>query len=519
MKKKQNRKNKAVRGLLLALFCVVALSGCSGKPKKSTLTQVYVNGIAVGQVTDESTVESIFLSARKEVAREGDGLVYMDVTLTTDSDGVLYEVTEATALEQVKNNIKTVMRDSIVVKPEKSYTVKMNDYMVNVESKEAAQQLLQAVVDKYDENHEFSVELLQDRDRDLKVMTARVSLKEEAQEDTIQTDLAGIGTAFWKYYEAADTQGEKDFDDYDYGTLTMGFTEQVEIVEAYLPKNQVTEITKAIENVTKEQETKTVYKVASGDTLSEIAIKVNIPMDRIVEMNDSLESTSSTLRVDQELVITVPEPEVSVERNEVNYYEEIYDAPIVYIDRDDWYTTETHVIQQPSAGFRKIVADEYYVNDKLVTRNILKEEIVMEAVEKIVERGTKIPPTYIKPISGGRFTSGFGKRKAPTKGASTYHKGIDWATPTGTAVYASCGGKVSKAGWGSGYGNVIYIDHEDGRQTRYGHLSKILVSVGDKVKQGDKIALSGNTGVSTGPHVHFEILIDGTQVNPLKYLN
>ena len=84
---------------------------------------------------------------------------------------------------------------------------------------------------------------------------------------------------------------------------------------------------------------------------------------------------------------------------------------------------------------------------------------------------------------------------------------------------ASSAGTVSKAGWGRGYGYVVYIDHADGRQTRYGHLSKVLVSVGQKVSQGDKIALSGNTGVSTGPHVHFEILINGTQVNPMDYLN
>lgn len=76
-----------------------------------------------------------------------------------------------------------------------------------------------------------------------------------------------------------------------------------------------------------------------------------------------------------------------------------------------------------------------------------------------------------------------------------------------------------RAGWGSGYGYVVYIDHEDGRQTRYAHLSKILVKVGQKVKQNDKIALSGMTGNVTGPHLHFEILINGSQVNPEKYLD
>ena len=205
-------------------------------------------------------------------------------------------------------------------------------------------------------------------------------------------------------------------------------------------------------------------------------------------------------------------------RVEENYYEEIYDADVIYVDNDSWYTTQTKVLQQPSAGFRKIVANETYVNNKRVSREILKEEIVMEAVPKIVERGTKIPPSYIKPISGGRLSSGFGKRTAPTKGASTYHKGVDWAVPVGTAVFASCGGTVAKAGWGSGYGYVVYINHEDGRQTRYGHLSKVLVKVGQTVKQGERIALSGNTGITSGPHLHFEILIGGKQVNPLKYL-
>ena len=149
----------------------------------------------------------------------------------------------------------------------------------------------------------------------------------------------------------------------------------------------------------------------------------------------------------------------------------------------------------------------------------LKEEVTYEPVAKIVERGTKIPPTYIKPISGGRLSSGFGRRRAPKAGASTYHKGVDWATATGTPVYASSGGVVSKAGWGRGYGYVVYIDHPDGRQTRYGHLSRVLVSAGQSVSQGQRIALSGNTGVSTGPHLHFEILINGSQVNPLNYLN
>ena len=260
------------------------------------------------------------------------------------------------------------------------------------------------------------------------------------------------------------------------------------------------------------------YIVQSGDTLSEISIKVNIPMDELVAMNSSLDSVNSTIRVGDKLTITIPEPELSLLHTQDVYVEEIYDAPVQYVDNTSWYTTQTKVLQQPSAGFRKAVLRISYENDTEKDREVLDQVVLKEAVPKIVERGTKIPPTYIKPISGGRISSYFGKRKAPTKGASTYHKAVDWAIPRGTAVKASCGGTVAKAGWGSGYGYVVYINHDDGRQTRYAHLSKVLVKAGQRVQQGDLIAKSGNTGVSSGPHLHFELLINGRQVDPLKYI-
>ena len=230
-------------------------------------------------------------------------------------------------------------------------------------------------------------------------------------------------------------------------------------------------------------------------------------------MNENLEDENSTIRVGDELIVTIQEPTLSVVRTEDIYYEENYDAEVQYVYNDSWYTTESVVRQQPSAGHRKVIASVSYRNNSVTGRDIMKEEVSLAAVPKIVEIGTKTPPTYIKPISGGRFTSGFKKRWG------RWHKGVDWATPIGTAVMASSGGTVARAGWGSGYGYVVYINHADGRQTRYGHLSKILVKTGQTVKQGQKIALSGNTGRSTGPHVHFEILIGGTQVNPLNYLN
>lgn len=482
---------------------------------------IQVNGQEVGCIGNVEKAEELLTQARRNIAMQEEELVFMDVDMTFTGEEVLWGRVDDRDL--VVENMEKVLRSGIKETMQRSYTVKVNEYMVNLSNVDEVKALLQAALDKYDSEQKFTVDLVHDSNREFNVLTAdvveREAIEEEAQEGFVMTSSeAGIQTLFNDITKNAEPEKEKGFEDYELGLISMDFSEEVEIVEAYLPQNQISTMEAAIDEVTKEQETKTIYEVVSGDTLSEISIKVNIPIDTLVEMNEELEDENSTIRVGQELVITIPEPELSVERREENYYEEIYDADVIYVDEDSWYTNQTQVLQQPSAGFRKVIAIESYLNDKQVDREIVKEEVVAEAVPKIVKRGTKIPPTYIKPISGGRLSSPFGRRSAPKKGASTYHKGIDWAIPTGSAVVASCGGTVVRAGWGSGYGYVVYINHEDGRQTRYGHLSKVLVKTGEKVKQGERIALSGNTGVSTGPHLHFEILINGKQVNPAKYM-
>ncbi len=479
---------------------------------------IQVNGQDVGTLGDKDSIDELLLQARKNVVSGSDELVFMDADMVVVGEQVLWgEVDEE---EEVAARMEEALRSSIRQTLHRSYTLKVDEYTINLSSIGDVQAVLQAAIDKYGNDGKFAIALRNDENRQFGMLTAEVvAAADQAEDDWHSYVEAGVQSLITDITGEQETAQRVRFEDYELGIQTMDFANDVEIVETYLPESQLTGLEQAISLVIMEQETPSIYEVAAGDTLSEIAIKVNIPMDTIIEMNDQLEDENSILQIGDELLITVPEPELSVARVEEEYYEEIYDADIIYIENDNWYTNETVVHQQPSAGFRKVVADVSYLNDKETGREILKEEIVMEAVPKIVERGTKIPPTYIRPISGGVQTSGFGRRSAPTRGASSYHKGIDWATPTGTPVYASCGGTVAKAGWGSGYGYVVYINHEDGRQTRYGHLSKVLVSAGQTVKQGDRIALSGSTGISTGPHLHFEILINGTQVNPLDYLN
>jgi murein DD-endopeptidase MepM/ murein hydrolase activator NlpD len=138
-------------------------------------------------------------------------------------------------------------------------------------------------------------------------------------------------------------------------------------------------------------------------------------------------------------------------------------------------------------------------------------------LDNIAEGAIAVPSE--KPVKSAEFTSGFGIRSDPFKGYAARHAGIDLAAPLGTPVYATADGIVSDAGWNSGgYGNLIKIDHGRGIETRYGHLSAVLVHPGQHIVRGQQIARMGSTGRSTGSHLHYEVRIDGAAVNPIPFM-
>lgn len=118
----------------------------------------------------------------------------------------------------------------------------------------------------------------------------------------------------------------------------------------------------------------------------------------------------------------------------------------------------------------------------------------------------------------GVLGSSFGGRSDPFSGEGAFHTGVDLAVPSGTPVRASADGVVMNAGWGGAYGKLVVIDHGNGLQTYYAHLSQFLILPGQEVRRGEVIALSGATGRATGPHVHYEVRLHGTPVNPYKYM-
>ena len=123
------------------------------------------------------------------------------------------------------------------------------------------------------------------------------------------------------------------------------------------------------------------------------------------------------------------------------------------------------------------------------------------------------------PVSVGFYSSNFGWRLDPFTGQRAMHEGVDFVAESGTPIKASAGGIVIYAEYHLGYGNMIEVDHGNGLVSRYAHASKRLVKVGDVVLRGQKIGEVGSTGRSTGPHLHFEVLLNGTPQNPTRYLN
>lgn len=121
------------------------------------------------------------------------------------------------------------------------------------------------------------------------------------------------------------------------------------------------------------------------------------------------------------------------------------------------------------------------------------------------------------PLTSARFSSGFGLRAHPLLGGNRSHSGVDLAAPQGTPVYAPASGIVRQAQWQGGYGLLVAIEHAGGMQTRYGHLSRIAVVPGQAVGTGAVIGYVGSTGLSTGPHLHYEVRIHGAAVNPLRH--
>lgn len=500
---KYNRKLKWTfikTALAVSFAMVVAYPWFSSlSTTKEGYYKVVLNGEELGAVGDPSIVDEAYLAARLDIEHENEASVYIDYDLQVYEEDKLYG--RKLSADELKEKMYSLLTESSVEVKEKAYIVDIEGMSITLGSREDVVALLNAAKHKYDEDNQFATILTDGLDSRFSYISYEfINLNTEIKNNAIV--MASEGS------EATPLAEEPVGSD---GVRNISFDEEVEIIEAYVSKSQITPLSEAIEQVTKENEESKIYEVKSGDTLSGIAASYNLTLDELLNMNPDIKESMKIFPGDR-VNVTVPEPALSVVLEERKTYEESYNLPVRYVYNDSQYTTYSKVLNEGSEGYREVVADISYINGVETGRKIIKEKVIQEPVERVVEVGTITPPTFIYPMSSGRLSSGFGPRWG------RLHGGVDWAVSTGTSVWASCGGTVTQAGWFSTYGYCVTITHGNGMQTRYAHLSKVLVSVGQYVKQGEVIGRSGNTGNSTGPHLHFEIIVNGVRVNPFNYL-
>jgi murein DD-endopeptidase MepM/ murein hydrolase activator NlpD len=235
------------------------------------------------------------------------------------------------------------------------------------------------------------------------------------------------------------------------------------------------------------------YRVKSGDTVEGIARAFGLSLDAVIASNN-IRNVRSGLKAGQ--TIRIPN----------------MDGIPYTVRRGDSYLK---IASSQDVPLEAILDANDIQDDSISPGTVL---FIPGARMRSEDLKLALGEMFIYPVQG-RYTSAFGWRNDPFTHTRLYHAGMDLAAPTGTSVKASAAGRVSAIGFNNIYGNFVILTHGNGYQTMYGHLSKILVSTGSYAGQGALIGRVGNTGRSTGPHLHFAVFKNGRAINPLEILN
>lgn len=493
-----------VGGMSAACFvCLFAIPFAEKKLLKNEVGyySVVLNGTEIGSANTREEAEQALADARLRFAQESSTLVYMDnrIEIVEESKLVATRMNRDELSAAIYSNLFACVADK---EKETAYTVRIDDFTVTLATKDEVIELMERVTSKYDTNNEFQVNLAAS---DGSAGTYAVDVVKSEIKST-DTDIVAAALNGEAPVVLEDNTVRQD------GITGISFKQNVVVNETLASGATIISVEDAYDMITKEKEEKEVYYVEEGDCLSVIAKNNNLSLEELFALNEGMDENSLIVPGD-EIIITVPTSEISVIMSKEMTYEEDYNAQIQYVDDDTAYRGQNRVISEGTTGHRKVTAAITYENGIQTDIQYLEEIIMVESEPQVIAVGTLTAPTYIKPVSGGSLSSTYGGRWG------TFHKGVDWSVSVGTPVKAAAAGKVVRAGFYSDYGYCVDIQHSDGSMTRYAHLNSISVSNGQSVSQGQTIAASGNTGYSTGPHLHFEIWINGSTVNPLNYVS
>ncbi len=305
-----------------------------------------------------------------------------------------------------------------------------------------------------------------------------------------------------------------DSDDVEYEYI--GFVEDVKIEPYSTRLTNITSRSEAVDIISSGGQEAAEYTVVEGDSFYGICDKLGISSSELKALNPGF-TEDAMIHVGDTLVIERTVPLLTLETVEITTFAESIPYETEYQDSSYYYEGEEVTSRSGQNGRARITARLTRHNGDIMSREDLSEEVIIEPVSEIILVGTKkVPPkigtgTFIRPVNVP-ISSRYGWRWG------RMHYGDDYATSSGTPIKASDGGTVSLAGWYYGYGYTVIINHGGGVQTLYGHCSALYVSAGERVFQGQTIAAVGNTGNSTGPHCHFEIIVNGNHVDPSLYV-
>lgn len=467
---------------------------------------------------------------------EGQEAVAQAIELVIEELGYDPEVAQAITYKEIYSLENTYIEEEILAEALKDDLIQNldrikikacvmkigDDFTVAVEDQDAVKEVLANAQSIYVTSEDIKVDISLEKDqRNSLVITPLVIMQKEelgdrafVTSDNMEEDIKlGLVTE-----ESTDEDVEEIDRRSDGVTVAIEFAEEVLIVEGYAYEDDIKDISEATELITKEHAEAKMYKISTGDVPSIIAENNDMKLSDLYRLNPDLKGNERTMQVGAELVVMVPEPELSVTTKEEVVYTESIAKGVTYVENPDKYVGSNATTDEGYNGVLQITAIVSKLNGDETGREITDETVIKEAKDKVILKGVKPLPVkgatgnFISPLESYRITSYFGPRWGG------FHYGVDLAVSTGATVRASDGGVITFSGWKSGYGYLVEINHGDGVRTRYGHNSKLSVKVGETVSQYQEIAKSGNTGRSTGPHVHFEIRFDGVCANPLNYM-
>lgn len=302
-----------------------------------------------------------------------------------------------------------------------------------------------------------------------------------------------------------------------YTIISNNIKEKITTYDSLMDAEEILDVDETIQKILNGHGTEKTYVVKNGDTIWDIAIKNNMTVEQIKIANQNL--NIDKIHIGEKIKFEVNQPYMNVEMVlDVKTTEAIpFETKLTY-DKNKAKGYKK-VSQQGKVGKAQVEKKVVLLNGDIKEENIINSSVVVAAVPEKVTLGSK-KPVYNMVASTGRFgwptrgliTSRYGRRWG------RLHTGIDIGVSRGTSVAAADNGVVSFAGWYGSYGKCIIINHGNGYQTLYAHLSSISVNSGRRVSKGQRIGLSGNTGRSTGPHLHFEVRRNGSPQNPSRYL-